>query len=398
MRTASGQRIPREIWVLVAAAFVIALGYGIIAPVLPQFARSFDVGFAAASGIVAAFAVMRLAFAPAGGRLVQRFGERRMYLVGVSLVALSTALVAFAQDYVQLLVFRGLGGIGSVTFTVAATALLVRVSPPGLRGRTSSLYATGFLLGNVGGPVLGSLLLGLGYRVIFLSYALALVAAVLVVGVLLRTPRVGSGTGSLDERPALTLREAWRDSAYRASIVAQAANGWVNFGVRVALLPLMAAAVPTLGAPLAGVALTLFALANAMAQQVTGRLADARGRRPLIVAGLALSSAATLGVGWATTPVPFLALTAAAGVGAALLGPALQAVLADVIGAQRRGGPAIAATSMAADVGSITGTLVTGLVADAFGFGPAFLVTGLVLLAAILPWLGARETLAPGSR
>lgn len=387
----SDRRIPAQIWVIVAAAVVIALGFGMIAPVLPQFARSFDVGLTAAAGIVAAFSVMRLAFAPAGGRLVQRFGERRMYLAGVSLVALSTALVAFAQDYWQLIVFRGLGGIGSVTFTVAATALLVRLSPPALRGRTSALYATAFLLGSVCGPILGAALLGLGYRVIFLSYAFALVAAVLVVAVFLREPAAAPGATG-DERPLMTLREAWADSAYRAALVANVANGWTNFGVRVALLPLMAAAVPSLGAPLAGVALTLFALANALTQQVTGRLADVRGRRPMILVGLLVSGSATLGVGYATDPFAFLALTALAGAGAAFLGPALQAVLADVIGSERRGGPAIAATSMATDVGSIAGTLITGLVADALGFGPAFLLTGLVMLAAMVPWWRARES------
>lgn len=387
-----GRRLPPEIWVLVAAAMVIALGYGIIAPVLPLFARSFDVGITAASGIVASFSVMRLAFAPAGGRLVQRFGERRMYLAGVSLVALSTALVAFAQDYGQLLVFRGLGGIGSVTFTVAATGLLVRLSPAHLRGRTSSLYATAFLLGNVSGPILGAALLGLGYRVIFLSYAFALVAAVLVVGVFLREGARGAGTGA-DQRPPMTLAEAWSHPAYRAALVANVANGWTNFGVRVSVLPLMAAAVPTLGAPLAGVALTLFALGNATAQQVTGRLTDARGRRPMVLLGLGLSGLATVGFGWATHPAPFLVLTAVAGVGAAFVGPALQAVLADVIGSGRRGGPAIAATSMAADLGAIGGTLLTGLVADLAGFGPAFALTGLVMLAAVGPWLRTPETL-----
>ena len=38
------QPIPREIWILVSAAFIIALGFGLIAPILPQYARSFDVG------------------------------------------------------------------------------------------------------------------------------------------------------------------------------------------------------------------------------------------------------------------------------------------------------------------------------------------------------------------
>ena len=69
-------RIPREIWVLIASAFVIALGFGLILPVLPQFAQSFGVGATASSIVVSAFAFFRLVFAPVGGRLIARMGER----------------------------------------------------------------------------------------------------------------------------------------------------------------------------------------------------------------------------------------------------------------------------------------------------------------------------------
>ena len=41
--------IPREIWVLVSAAVIVALGYGLIAPLLPQFVVSFDVSSGAAA-------------------------------------------------------------------------------------------------------------------------------------------------------------------------------------------------------------------------------------------------------------------------------------------------------------------------------------------------------------
>ena len=41
--------LPADIWVLVSAAFIVAIGYGIIAPILPQFAASFDLGVTAAS-------------------------------------------------------------------------------------------------------------------------------------------------------------------------------------------------------------------------------------------------------------------------------------------------------------------------------------------------------------
>ncbi|NED69882.1 MFS transporter, partial [Streptomyces sp. SID10244] len=116
------RRIPRGIWVLLAANVVIALGYGLIAPALPAFARSFDVSFTAASAVVSAFAVMRLLFAPATGRLVTVFGERRIYLIGLLIVAASTFACAFAQTYWQLLLFRAAGGIGSTMFTVSAMA------------------------------------------------------------------------------------------------------------------------------------------------------------------------------------------------------------------------------------------------------------------------------------
>lgn len=59
--------IPTEIWVLVVASFVIALGFGIVAPALPQYARSFGVGDFAASAVISAFALMRLLFAPMSG-------------------------------------------------------------------------------------------------------------------------------------------------------------------------------------------------------------------------------------------------------------------------------------------------------------------------------------------
>ncbi len=57
--------------------------------------------------IVSIFAFMRLVFAPAGGALIGRFGERNVYVTGLLIVAVSTAACAFAQDYWQLLIFRG---------------------------------------------------------------------------------------------------------------------------------------------------------------------------------------------------------------------------------------------------------------------------------------------------
>lgn len=380
---------------LVASAMLIALGFGIVAPILPQFARSFDVGLMAASSIVSVFALVRLLFAPAGGALINRLGERSVYLVGLLIVGAASALSGLATDFWWLLVFRGIGGMGSVMFTVSSMALLVRLSPPSQRGHTSSLYGTAFLLGNIAGPILGSALQSLGLRIPFFIYAAAVFLAAGVVLVFLRGD-AGRRPTDGDHRQQMTLTEAMGLPYYRALLVTGFAHGWSNFGVRIALLPLMAAATPTIGAQAAGIALTLFALGNAVTQQGTGRLVDRMGRRPFLMLGLAVSALATVFFGWVDSLWLFLALAALAGAGAALIAPASQALMGDLIGANRNGGQALSTYSMSLDLGSIAGSMAAGAIADAVGFGFAFAVTGAVTGAAVVPWLLVKRR--PGRR
>lgn len=384
--------IPREVWVLVAAAFCVAIGFGFVSPILPAYARSFDVGVQAAAAIVSVFALMRLVFAPAGGALIGRFGERPMYLTGLVVVALSTGACALADDYWHLILYRGLGGIGSTMFTVSGVGLLVRLAPVTLRGRVSSLYSGGFLLGGILGPVLGSLMLGLGYRMPFVIYAVTLLAAAAVVAVFLSGTSLRPAPGSTPA-PPLAFRDAARRPAYRALLVSSFANGWSNFGVRVALLPLFAAVTPGLGVGWAGVALTVFAVGNGMALSVAGRAVDVRGRKPFVVLGLLVNGIATSVVGVFPSPPVLLVVSLIAGVGAGVLNPAQQASVADIVGSERSGGKVLAGFQMAQDGGAILGPVLAGRIADAAGFGWAFAVTGVLTCAALLAWLPARETL-----
>ncbi|MFN3602199.1 MAG: MFS transporter [Dietzia sp.] len=379
-------------WVLVAAAFAVAIGYGLVAPVLPQFARSFDVSVTAASVVVSVFAFFRLVFAPAGGFLVDRLGERWVYMSGLLIVVVSTLATGFAQSYWQLLVFRGLGGLGSTMFTISAMALLTRLSPPGARGRIAGLYATAFLIGNIGGPVLGGLLAGFGMRVPFFVYSFTLLVATGVVAVFLRGGRRPSADDGMPEQEALPVREALRHSGYRAALVSSFVNGWSSFGVRVAIVPLFAAANFDAGAGIAGTALASFALGTAAVISVAGWLSDRYGRRPLVIGGLLVSGVSTLVLGWCDTVPLLVAASVVAGMGAGVLNPAQQASVADVIGADRAGGKVLATFQMASDSGAILGPVLVGIVVDLFGYTAGFALSGGLLLAAVVPWLLARET------
>lgn len=387
--------LPREIKVLVAAAFLIAIGFGIVAPVLPQFAKSFDVSVTESAIVVSAFAFTRLIFAPMSGVLVERIGERTTYVSGILVVAASSAACAFAHNYWELLLFRGLGGIGSTMFTVSAMGLLVRMSPPGARGRVSSLYSGAFLLGNITGPAVGGLLAGLGLKLPFLVYAGALLLVALLVGTML--PQVKKGTGGPGANPVqavLTVKEALVIPAYRAVLASNFANGWSAFGIRMALVPLFATIVLGAGPEVSGISLAIFAVGTGIALTVSGKLADIWGRKPMILLGLSVNGVAMGFLGFTGNVPAFFVVSLIAGLGSGLMGPAQQAAVADLIGNKRSGGKVLASFQMSSDLGSIIGPIAAGLLVDTLSYGLAFGMGTAITLLAILAWLPAKDTQA----
>ncbi|MHB2024742.1 MAG: MFS transporter, partial [Mycobacteriales bacterium] len=171
------RELPREVRVLAAVGFAVAVGFGVVAPALPVYASSFGVSRAAAAAVVSVFAVVRLLCAPLAGRLADRFGERRVLTTGIAVVAVSSALAGLANSYPALLALRGAGGVGSAMFSVSATTLLLRSVPASSRGRAAGLYSGGFLLGGITGPALGGLVSAVSYRLPFFLYAATLAVA-----------------------------------------------------------------------------------------------------------------------------------------------------------------------------------------------------------------------------
>src|SRR5699024_11537494 len=94
----------------------------------------------AAGAVVSAFALMRFISGLGGGWLVNRIGERTGLILGLAVVGVSSLLAGLAQSYPQLLVLRGIGGIGSAGFGGGARGLGVRVAGRQVRGRAVSIY------------------------------------------------------------------------------------------------------------------------------------------------------------------------------------------------------------------------------------------------------------------
>ena len=83
--------------------------------------------------------------------------------------------------------------------------------------------------------------------------------------------------------------------------------------------------------------------------------------------------------------------TAIAGAGTGLVAPVIQATVADVLYGGR-GGTALSTYQMAQDSGTIAGPVIAGVIADRFGFGPAFWLTAALSAVVALIWVVTRET------
>ena len=393
--------LPREVAILASVSFTVALGYGIVAPGIPEFARQFGVSTAAAASVISAFALMRIVGALPSGRLVDRLGERKMIAIGIAIVAASSALAGFSDSFAQLIVLRGVGGLGSAMFSVGAQTLLLRCVPSGLRGRASGLYTGGFLLGGISGPAIGGLVAAWSLRAPFFIYGgMLLIPAAIAAIVLHDSPRAAHDAASPRERPLAGVAAALRSRAYRAAASANLADGFAVMGVRAAIVPLFVRDVLHEPATWTGIGFLVVAAINAATLLPGGRIADSVGRRPVIVAGCLISGASMVLLAVLPGLGGFLASLAVLGLGSGLLDVAPAAMIGDLMAGGKddrsaRGGTVVASYQMAGDIGTVSGPVAVGFLVDSVSYTAAFVLAAGVLGLAAIAGFFAPETRQP---
>jgi MFS family permease len=179
------------------------------------------------------------------------------------------------------------------------------------------------------------------------------------------------------------IREVMGD---RRIVVTLAMEGVQNMtmGALEAFLPIYAVTLAGLTEFEAGLLWASQVVVTMLSKPVMGRSSDRHGRKPLIVAGLALCA-----VSFASVPLlrgfwPLMAASLVFGMGEALVTSSSAAMVADMCQA-RQFGTAMGVFGTIFDVGHASGPILGGLLVAAFGYFPAFLAMSLVLAAAI-PW------------
>ena len=381
-------RIP-EIRAAMLGTFVVMLGFGILAPVLPNYARSFGVGYDAVGLLISAFSFARLVSDPFVGRSIDRYGERAMSTLGAVWVGISSIAAGLAPTFPLLVLFRALGGVGSALFFAALLSFLLRSIPAERSGRVMGVYYAAFNVGFIaGGPLGGLTARWFGLASPLYVYAGACLIAAVVFWRTLHDPvRHESET-----RRGGIRRLPWN----RPFITVLVVNGvylWIIGAVFQTLVPLFGTST-SIGLSITGVG---FALGVATATELValypaGKASDRRGRRAVLIPALAGLALTTALLGQVSTPLGFIVMLGALGVASAYAGVPPAPMLSDVAPEELKG-TAVGVFRFVGDLGFVLGPLVAGWSAGSFGFGTAFIVTAIPALVSVALVVSIKETM-----
>jgi MFS family permease len=374
--------LPREVSILIAASFFVAVGFGIVMPAIPVFAKSFGVNNAAIGLMVSAFAITRFASGLISGALVDKFGERAVFSTGVFMVSLFTFLAGIAQNYEQLLFFRAAGGLGSSMFSVAASSVILRSVRDDQRGQVQSVYQGSFIVGGMAGPAIGGLLSVISLRAPFFVYSILLFCSGLVALFFLKGDSIGVKKQSQSDVAATTIREALAMPAYRIALVLAFIGTWVFFGMRASILPVFVTEELDSTTAVVGYGFAISAIVQGAILFKAGRYSDKKGRRAASIIGANIVFAGVLVLTFSVNAMMFLLSMIILGFGGAFLSTTPASMVGDVI--KGKGGKVIAIFQMAGDAGMIFGPIIIGWISDVYSYRTAFGFSAAIFLIALV--------------
>ncbi|WP_007515471.1 MFS transporter [Pseudofrankia saprophytica] len=161
----------RRWWTLVAvlaATFMLLLDITIVVVALPDIQRELHTSFSDVQWVVDAYALTLAALLLTSGSLADRYGRRRLFLIGLGIFTAGSALCAAAQTPMMLIISRALQGVGGAIMFATSLALLAMNFHGRERGVAFGAWGAVAGVSTALGPILGGLITsGVSWRGIF---------------------------------------------------------------------------------------------------------------------------------------------------------------------------------------------------------------------------------------
>ncbi len=365
--------------------FFDEISYGVIVPILPRQAEKFGWGEIEIGLLFGSFGLSALATAPLVGRLSNRLDLRRLFFMGLVLLAIGTGLSAVDTAYGWMLTCRLLQGASVAVTSAVGMSYIVQTHPADQRGRAMGVMAGGFAAGAIAGPAAGGVL----FERVSYSTPFALICLCVVILALASAKALPEGhasRGGTDSFRALLARPQVR------LLVLCAALSMGVLGMIETVVPLHLQSSFGTGPTVIGLVFVGAALGQALASPLAGVVADRRGTRSTMLAGLTLLAVTMIVVSVAGSVSAIAASLCAAGLVSAFALVPILPRMAEVVGASDHTShsTAYALLNFALDTGMMAGPLLGGVLVSVLDFTLGILVVSVVLFAGA--WLTYTES------
>ena len=343
-------------------------------PILPLFAKSLGASEVEIGWIAVASTIPGILISMPSGALGDRLGRRKILMASLVVFATAPFLYLMVTGAWGLGAVRFYHGIATAVFGTVALAVIAEQFPEERAMRLSS-YSSATIAGRSIAPFLGGLLISVsGYNAVFVVCGIAGVAA-FAIGTRIAPDRREPTAKSADGGTWRDLLAVVRNRAIIATSLTEATQ-YFAFGAVEAFLALLADA---LGMPAWRVGIVLGAqlVGIVVVKPAMGAVSDRRGRKAVIIPGLAIGALAAGLMPQAASFLELLALSVIFGLGFAAVTSSTSALVAD-LSAGRGYGTSMGVLRTILDIGQSGGPVVTGWVIVHFGYTDAFLVIAAV--------------------
>jgi MFS family permease len=381
---------------LVAVNAFVGAMVGLERSTLPLIGED-DFGLASSAAVlsfIVAFGLAKSLTNLAAGAGAERFGRRRLLILGWILALPVPLLIAVAPSWAWIVAANLFLGVNQGLAWSMTVVMKIDLVGPKRRGLALGLNeAAGYGGVAVAAALSGWIASEIAPRDVLVAGGTGIAFLALLLTVLF--VRDTAGHVQLEQRQvghdsheaAPPLRQAFRDASYRRPALRSCSQAGLvnnlNDALAWGLVPLFLAANGA-SASEVGLVAGLYPAVWGAGQILAGQWSDRLGRKPLIVAGM-LVQAVALGLLAASDGAVGLAAAAAVvlGVGTALVYPTLIAAISDAVSPVARA-PMVGVYRFWRDMGYVAGGLLAGLAADAIGYGGAIaVVAGLTAASGI---------------
>lgn len=391
-------RRARMIIILLALCTALQMtSYGMVFPLFARKIGDFGGGVEVLAASVMAYSLAGVIAAPVMGSLADRFGRRPLLLVSFAVYTAAFTGYYLAATPLAFIVIRGLAGALTAGLGPATMGLVADIAPEDERARWIGIIGGGTSAGLIIGPVVGGLLYDeWGYGPPFtVSIGMALITFLIAFFIIPETH-----TRAERRREVLYQKRAARlapEAGTAVSFVASLPHPLLAFGtllfVNLSMIFAWFVIDPQLpfyvfdelgwSTAQFGAAISFYAWATLVGSLTLSQSSDRFGRKPILIIGLILHSAQYVGLMLSTTYWVIIAAFVIAGLGEALVNPALSAAYLDITPEEHRS-RAMGIKGAVSSLGSLLALALVVVIVRTVPPQSAFLISAALILATAL--------------